>query len=408
VRIPLLSVPTGNGTITHVKNGDSWASTFTSRWITPGLVSYQNVNAGIGYVSKEAIDRSMQTMVGRPLVIKHEPISRATGQKLDPVTPQNMTDVACGYVSRVWWGDDGWAWLEGTCHDEEAKKLARPTERGGQGWKVSCCYDVVGQLGPASKLNGIPYNFEVREFNGEHLALHPNPRYEGARIIMNGQSTSTTMKLFPLFGKPAADAAAVAAKAAADKVVADAAAATAATEATRLANANATETSVDTVIVLDEAGTTATLGEMAASHLAVKNGMEMDPEQEIEFGEGKRKNGSPRRAKMGDILKHYSNAMDAEDDKTEKEMAEKDGKMKMANGSETEAEKAARVKNSGADGKGERSPNVLRLVNAQTAAHDRMILKNAGRLPETQQSQQARGAARWGKPIHSGNKAVTL
>jgi len=312
-RAPTLSsLPVGQAiTLSRVKNASGWASTFRSRWITPGLVNYKDTGAGVGYVSREAIDRSMQTMIGRPLVIKHEPISSETGQPIDPVRPDNMDEVACGYISRVYWGDDGWAWLEGTCHDDEAKTLARETAKGGRGWKVSCCYAVVGATGPAGKLNGVPYNFEVRQFNGEHLALHPNPRYEGATIIMNGQKQSTAM--FKLFGikknEPTAADKAAADKAAADKLAAD-------QEATRLANAaaDATEVGLDTKVQID-ATTTVTIGELAEAYNTVKNGAEMDPEQEIEYAEGKR-------AKMGTILKHFANAME-EDEKAAAEAAKK-------------------------------------------------------------------------------------
>jgi hypothetical protein len=413
-KIVLFGLPTGDLTVTRVKNASGWASTFTSRWITPGLVNYRDIKGGVGYVSREAIDRSMQSMVGRPLLIKHEPVSRVTGKKLDPVKPENMEEVACGYVSRVWWGDDGWAWLEGTCHDDEAKILARPVDQGGKGWKVSCCYAAIPPLGPAGNLNGMPYDFEIKQFSGEHLALHPSPRYDGATIIMNARTGATAMS-FKLFGTKkteptAADQAA--AKAAADKAAEDARLA----EAERLKNAAAdkpTEVSPDTKVQIDDK-VTATIGEMADSHLKILNGLELDPEQEVEYAKGK--NGESKRAKMGHILNCFKQAME-EDEKEEErkknaedeEKRKKDEELKNGSGSGGMGTQTLKVegrpgfsfapKNGTPDtGTGDRHPNVLRLVHAADAANQRMILKNAGRTPETQAKRIERAVARWGHP----------
>lgn len=368
-------------TVERVKNASTWASTFKSRWITPGLVNYKDVDGGVGYVSKETIDASMSTMVGRPLVIKHEPISKATGEKIDPVRPSNMEEVASGYISRVWYDPaDGWYWCEGTVHDDEAKRLIR------SGWRVSCCYGAVGALGPAGKLHGMPYDFQVRQFNGEHLALHPNPRYEGATIIMNAKSAKPSAAMsFKLFGKKTEPTAAE--KAATQKAADEAAA-----ETLRLANANkeAVEVGPETAIEYAE-GKTATIGELVESHLTVQNGAEMDPECEIEYADGKR-------AKMGHILKHYANAMDLEE-KQKKEIEEKTS-------TGTSGLSFSHAKK-GEEKKGEKAPNYLRLVHAQTDHANRMILKNAGKQPETQQARIERGRSRWGRPSTSAAVAAS-
>lgn len=381
-------------TLHRVKNANGWASTWSARWITPGLVNYQDVRAGVGYVSKEAIDRSMQTMVGRPLVIKHEPISDVTGLPVDPVRPDNMEEVASGYISRVWWADDGWAWCEGTCHDDEAKGLARPSAKGGRGWRVSCCYSAVGAVGPAGKLNGMPYDFEIRQFNGEHLALHPNPRYEGATIIMNATTAKPSTAMFKLFGtkKTEPTAADIAAKKAAD----DAAAA----EATRLANAKTdltpTEIGADTVVEIAE-GVTVTIGELAASHTTLqaqlKNGMEMDPEMEVEYANG-------RRAKMSRLCQAMVDHDKMEEDKKNAMDLEDENKKRIAAATTTGTSGLSFAKN-GLDGKPvepAKPGHFLRLVNAATTNSDKLLLKNAGKTPETQQSRIERGKSRWGAP----------
>lgn len=391
----------------------------------PGLVNYKDVQGGVGNITRESIDKSMQSFMGRPFVIKHEPISDETGKPIDPVTPDNMKEVSKGYITRVYWGEDGWMWFDGICDDEEAKQLARPKERGGKGWGISCCYQIVGIPGPAGKLNGVPFDFEVKEFNGEHLALHPAPRYTGSRIIMNGQSTaSTSMNVIKFVREKLAAAAGAA------PVVEAAAAAPAAGDKGRIENGKDQKIDIkaDTPVTIngrDGKPETVPFGELVESHLTLHNGVAMDADQEIEYAEGKRQ-------KFGVMCAHYANAMDMEE-KAKKEEDDKkngisgiedmqkreilgatttgvggmslnftptgDGRPKNAAGA---AAAPAKEKTEGAEParrEGDRSPHVIRLLNASEEASDRGLLARIGRKPESQQGRIDRARERWGNPV---------
>ena len=366
--------------VSRVKNATGWGNTFEARWIRPGLVNYRDTGRGIGLVTKEAIDASMDTMIGRPLVIKHEPISNATGKPIEEVTPGNMGEVSCGTIARVWYNqDDGWYWCSGIVTDDEAKKLIR------NGWSVSCCYHPLQEARGAA-LNGVPYNFEVKKFDGEHLALHPNPRYDGSRIrITNGKSSANTHPaMFKIFQKKTDDAVA---KAAAAKATADAAAEVARIEAERIKNASteATEISADTLIEIGD-GQSAPLADVVASHIAyqeaLKNGVDVGDDDEVEYDKGKK-------AKFGDLKASYKNAMDLEE-ANKRRIAEgtTTGTGGLANGALKNAAPAT------APAKGAR---YFRLMNAATAVKD-PALANVGKLPNDRLAMEERGRKRWGNP----------
>jgi len=71
--------------------------------------------------------------------------------------------------------------------DPETKENCR------NGYSLSCAYDVLRWSDEGGVHNNIPYAREVLEGEYTHLAIVPNPRYEGARIIYNEKGGS--MKL---------------------------------------------------------------------------------------------------------------------------------------------------------------------------------------------------------------------
>ncbi len=171
---------------TDRQNARTWGSRFTSRWIEPGVVSYTDVGGDVELLSKEAIDRHCASFVGRPVVVKHSKIS-----------PQNMQDKAVGYISKVWHDPaDGWYYCEGVIFEDQAKDLI------GYGWSVSCGYRVTGTNECGGVHHNIRYAREITAFEGEHLALVQNPRYEGATIRLNSKSTKdSTVNPFKLLQK---------------------------------------------------------------------------------------------------------------------------------------------------------------------------------------------------------------
>jgi len=168
------------------QNAKTWGNRFTSRWLEPGIVSYEDGGGDKELLKKETIDAHMSTFIGRPVIIKHR-----------KVTPQTMENVAEGYITRVWYEPaDGWFYCEGIITGDEAKSLIQ------YGWSVSCSYHVTGTDERPGSYHAIPYAREITAFDGEHLAIVENPRYEGATIRLNSkQPKENTVNLFKLFKK---------------------------------------------------------------------------------------------------------------------------------------------------------------------------------------------------------------
>lgn len=172
-------------------NARTWGRNFQSRFIEPGVVSYEDVGGDREYLSKTTLDRFAESFVGRPVIIRHS-----------KVTPQTMESKAVGYISRVWYDpNDAWYWCEGVITNDDAKNLIE------NGWSVSCGYRVLGTDESGGVYHAIKYRRELTAFEGEHLALVENPRYEGATIRLNSKPATNMTNLFKLFKKSAAPAA---------------------------------------------------------------------------------------------------------------------------------------------------------------------------------------------------------
>lgn len=166
-------------------NAKTWPRPFISRFLEPGLVSYEECGLGKELLRKETIDAYAQTFAGKPVIIRH---SR--------VTPGNMEGKAVGYISRVWPdGTDGWFYCEGVITDDQAKALIAD-----HGWSVSCSYHVKSTTPEGGKYHNIEYAREITAFEGEHLALVENPRYEEANIRLN-EKPKETMNVFKVIMK---------------------------------------------------------------------------------------------------------------------------------------------------------------------------------------------------------------
>lgn len=150
---------------------------FVSRFIEAGLVSYEDQNAGVLKVSKEALDKFVYSLVGCPVIIKHQRVKN-----------DNVDDIRVGVVSGVNFSpEDGWYWCEGVIWDAEAIKLIE------QGWSVSCCFVMTESTGESGEWHNMPYDDELINGLFEHLAIVPNPRYEEATILLNSKKESNKM-----------------------------------------------------------------------------------------------------------------------------------------------------------------------------------------------------------------------
>lgn len=146
---------------------------FVSRFIEAGVAHYQEF--GDILITKETLDKFINTMVGCPLIINHKEI-----------TDKNADKERVGVISNVWFNDmDGWYYCDGIIWDLQAIDLVK-----NQGWSVSCTYDFVSDNLEKTH-NGKKISMEFIDGEFLHLALVNNPRYERANIVINSKDEET-------------------------------------------------------------------------------------------------------------------------------------------------------------------------------------------------------------------------
>jgi hypothetical protein len=144
-------------------------TTVPMRFIEPGLVHYDDV--GTVLVRKETLDNMLASIVGKPIFnFMHKEVSN---DDFDAGKAQGILAGNPRYNP-----DDGWFWVDGLVWDDETRENAK------KGYSLSCAYDVTA-WGPGGVHNNIPYDREVLAGEYTHLAIVNNPRYEGARLIIN-------------------------------------------------------------------------------------------------------------------------------------------------------------------------------------------------------------------------------
>lgn len=153
---------------------------FVSRFIEAGGVSYGK--AGVLKVTKETLDKFIQTLVGCPVIIRHKTL-----------TSDNVDEERVGVVNGVWFDPkDAWFYCDGIIWKKDAIRKIE------NGWTVSCTYEMTDSTGEGGEWHNIPYEDELLNGVFLHLAIVPNPRYEDATIKFNSKDRENDM-LFKLF-----------------------------------------------------------------------------------------------------------------------------------------------------------------------------------------------------------------
>lgn len=138
-------------------------------FITAGLVDYSDVSDGRYLLKKEAIDKMLDTLEGRPVVMGHQKI-----------TEDNIDDVAVGYV------------LGGKFNVEtgqfDCKIIVKDADiveaiKSGNN-KVSSAYEPT-EFGEGGTYSGLDYDAEILNGVFTHLAIVDTPRYNDAKILTN-------------------------------------------------------------------------------------------------------------------------------------------------------------------------------------------------------------------------------
>ena len=157
-------------------NAKDWPKIFSFSFIEPGLVSYENEGMGKCYIDKPALDKIAPTFIGKPIVDAKDHV--------DGMTPADLEKVAKGYITKVYY-KDGWYWADALVFDDKTRK---DMENGKN--SVSCAYEVTAADDKGGIRNNINYEQEVLDGSGTHIAIVPNPRYNGARILLNSALNS--------------------------------------------------------------------------------------------------------------------------------------------------------------------------------------------------------------------------
>lgn len=162
----------------------AWPKKYTSNFIEPGLVSYEEQQLGVCFVSKEALDKMAESFIGKPVVDRRNHI--------DGMKPKDLEKMMGGIVTKAWWSpEDNWYWCEFIVWDDA---LNADIEKG---FSVSCAYVPTEVDNKGGVRNNLKYDQEVLNGTYTHLAIVPNPRYNGARIILNSlQGGSNMFKAF--------------------------------------------------------------------------------------------------------------------------------------------------------------------------------------------------------------------
>lgn len=150
-----------------------WPKKYSCNFIEPGLISYEDQGLGKCYVSKETLDKMAPSFIGKPVVDNRNHV--------DGMKPKDFDRVADGIITKVYYKpEDGWYWADFILWGDEIRNKIEK-----EGFSVSCAYTVKEATGGGGIRNNIKFDQEVLDGEYTHLAVVPNPRYNGARIILN-------------------------------------------------------------------------------------------------------------------------------------------------------------------------------------------------------------------------------
>lgn len=169
------------------------AEPFPGRHLQPGIVGYPEMTHPISgkqgidiLVEKDTIDGMRNSARGIPVVNWAHDTSGGSERWI-------KDGKAVGVMTNSYWnGEDGWEHCEFFVWDKEAKANARNGFRLSNAWKEDEIDWTPGVH------NGKPYDGRLKAAHYTHLAIVPNPRYEGAVIFAN---TLIGGFMFNLFGK---------------------------------------------------------------------------------------------------------------------------------------------------------------------------------------------------------------
>ncbi len=156
----------------------TWPTPYSCKLMEAGIISYEDSGAGIAYLTKQTIDRIAPSIIGRPVVIRHQ-----------KVTPENVNEVAVGYVTGVHFeASDAWFYVDFLITSDKVQPIDKdgcvvfkaPDGQILDG--ISGAYDVTNTA-EGGVWHDIQFDAEILDGSFTHLALVVNPRYEETNKI---------------------------------------------------------------------------------------------------------------------------------------------------------------------------------------------------------------------------------
>ncbi len=144
-------------------NAKQFPQKYYARHMQPGIAKYADETILVDTGQMQAM---MPSAIGKPVYVLH-----------NDVILETLKEDMHGIISGSFYNDlDGWAWFEFMAIDDIAFQAIANK------WSVSNAY-IPTESGPAGEWHNCPYDRQI--LNGEftHLAIVPDPRYEGACIF---------------------------------------------------------------------------------------------------------------------------------------------------------------------------------------------------------------------------------
>lgn len=160
---------------------------YKTRFIEPGIMSYEDKDQGVVLVSRETLDRMAASFRNKPVIFipeMHDNSDEKTAFNFDDLSANPASGIITGIP---YWGDDGWQWVEMSVWDEDAQKALD------EGYSVSCAYDA-DEDDSGGIWHELPYTSEVVNGKYMHMAIVPKPRYEGSRVLANSKANSSKIE----------------------------------------------------------------------------------------------------------------------------------------------------------------------------------------------------------------------
>ena len=147
----------------ELNNARDFPQIFYCRHMEPGICGYEKEKI---LVDADAMKNMNPSFAGKPVYVGH--------QKVDVAKIQQEAD---GYVTESFYNElDGWSWAKIIAVSDKAVDAIA------QGWAVSNAY-VPSEFAAGGQCHAVDFDRKIVNAIYTHLAIVPDPRYEGAKIF---------------------------------------------------------------------------------------------------------------------------------------------------------------------------------------------------------------------------------